>query len=79
MKREEMHDLILGVALVALGYAVYQHRKAAAAISASDQNAIATAIGTAGLPAISIPAPIEVQGGPGGYTYDMNTILDGAY
>jgi hypothetical protein len=67
------------VALVALGYAFYQHRKAAAAISASDQNAIATAIGTASLPPIFIPAPVEVQGGAGGYTYDMSTITNGAY
>lgn len=79
MKREEFHDLILGVALVALGYAFYQHRKAAAAISVSDQNAIATAIGTAAAPSISVPAPIAVQGGAGGYAFDMNTILDGAY
>lgn len=28
MTREEMHDLILGLAVVALGYAIYQHQKA---------------------------------------------------
>lgn len=86
MTRDEMHDLVMGVALVALAYAVYQHHKAAAAtaaqISASDQAAIGTAISSAPAdgPAISIPAPIAIDGGgAGGYTFDMNTLLQGAY
>jgi hypothetical protein len=31
MTREEMHDFVLGVALIALGYAFYQHHKATSA------------------------------------------------
>lgn len=66
MTREDMHDIILGAALVALGYALYQHRQAATAatIATSDQAAIQTAIGAASsdYPAITVPAPILVNG-----------------
>ncbi|WP_322400374.1 hypothetical protein [Massilia luteola] len=80
MTREEMHDLILGVAVVALGYAVYQHYQAAKAqvaqINASDQAAIAAAIGSASSdgPEISVPAPIPVNvDASGGYSIDTSS------
>lgn len=76
MKREELHDIILGVALVALGYAFYQHAKTAKTIANSDQAAINTAISSASSdgPAINVPAPIEVQGNDAtGYTVDTGS------
>jgi len=80
MTREELHDLILGVALVTLGYAVYQHYKAtkatAANIAAGDQAAIAAAIGSASSdgPAIFVPAPVQVNGdASSGYTIDTSS------
>jgi hypothetical protein len=78
MTREDMHDLILGAALVALGYAIYHHRQAATAqtIAASDQAAIQTAIdsGSTGYPAITIPAPIPINGNAAtGYTVDTTS------
>lgn len=82
MSRDEVHDLILGLALVALGYAFYQHQKAAqaATISQSDQTAIDTALSTAPTATTTVPAPPAVQGNSQtGYTFDMNTLLDGAY
>jgi hypothetical protein len=70
MTRDEMYDLMMGLALVALGYALYQHRKAATP-------------GNTGIvgPAIEgIPAPIEVQGdGEGGYWYDLDNLLMGTH
>lgn len=69
-----MQEVLLGVAVVALVYAVYQHRKAATAgvIRASDQAAIDTAIasGSGDGPPIFVPDPIPIQSGKGGYTYD---------
>ena len=74
MTKDEMQEVILGVAVVALVYAVYQHRKAATAgvIRASDQAAIDTAIasGASDGPPIFVPEPIPIQSGKGGYTYD---------
>lgn len=80
MKREELHDLILGVAVVVLGYAVYQHyqtgRAQAARIAVGDQAAIGAAIDSASSdgPAISIPAPIQINGNDStGYSIDTSS------
>ncbi len=68
MTREDMHDLILGVALIALGYAVYQHHKAA--------NSRGTNTGI--MPPIAVPAPPAIQGDSStGYWYDLDNLLAG--
>ena len=69
MSRDDVYDLMMGLALVALGYAIYQHRKAATP-------------GNTGIvgPAIDIPAPIEVEGdAQTGYWYDLDNLLAGTH
>lgn len=87
MSKNELHELMMGAALVALGYALYKHFKAPAVavvapspatIAASDQAAIQTAIGTmpTDAPAITVPAPIAVQGDAStGYSTDTGNWL----
>jgi hypothetical protein len=71
MTRDDMYDLILGAAVVAVGYMLWKQHKAATP-------------GNTGIvgPAINVPAPIEVQSdGQGGYFYDLadiNSIFQGA-
>jgi hypothetical protein len=60
-----MMDLLLGVAVVALGYALYAHHKAGKGA-------------TAGAPIPNIPAPPEIwQSEDGTYNYDLNRLLQG--
>jgi hypothetical protein len=66
-----MYDLILGAAVVAVGYMLWKQHKA-------------TTPGNTGIvgPAINVPAPIEIRGNDqDGYFYDLadiNTIFQGA-
>ena len=65
MTRDEMMDLMLGVAVVALGYALYQHHKAGKGAAT-------------GAPIPNIPAPPEIwQDNDGTYHYDLDRLLQG--
>ena len=67
MTRDDIYDLMMGLALVALGYAIYQHRKGAT-----------TASQTA--PIFDAPAPIAIQGNDQtGYWYDLDNLLAGTH
>lgn len=67
MSKDDVYDLLMGVAVVALGYAIYQHRKASAPRNT----------GVVG-PAIDVPAPIEVQGDAStGYWWEPDNLLAG--
>lgn len=70
MSRDDMYDLMMGLALVALGYALYQHRKAATAGNT----------GVVGPAVDGFPAPIAVQGDEQtGYWYDLDNLLAGTH
>jgi hypothetical protein len=69
MSREEMMDLLLGVAVVALGYALYKRHQAA-------QGNVAPSPGAA--PITGIPAAPEVyQDAAGNYVFDMDRLFEG--
>ena len=66
MTRENMMDVLLGVAVVALGYAIYKHHKAGQG-------------GTNNAPIPNIPAPPDIwQDNDGTYWYDLDTLMKGA-
>jgi hypothetical protein len=65
MTRDEMMDLMLGVAVVALGYALYKHHKAGQG-------------GTSNAPIPNIPAPPMVwHDENGNYFYDLDKLMQG--
>lgn len=65
MTQSEMMEVLMGVAVVALGYALYKHHKAGQG-------------GTNNAPIPNIPAPPLVwQENDGTYYYDMNQLLQG--
>lgn len=65
MNKDEMMDLLLGVAVVALGYALYKRHQATKAQSF-------------GPPITGIPAAPEVQqDASGNYFFDMDKLFEG--
>jgi hypothetical protein len=65
MSQDELMDLLLGFAVVALGYALYKHHQGAA----EPQGTPIT-----GIP----PAPQIHQAADGSYYFDMEKLFDGA-
>lgn len=69
MSKDDVYDLLMGVAVVALGYAIYQHRKASAPRNT----------GVVG-PAIDVPPPPEIHGDEStGYWWEPDNLLAGVY
>ncbi len=67
MTREEMLDLMLGVAVVALGYALYKQHQAGKGAASN-------------APIPNIPAPPEVwQDADGNYYFDPARLLEGVF
>jgi hypothetical protein len=61
-----MYDLVMGAAVVAIGYMLWKQHKAGATTA------------TSGAPITGIPAPIEVQGdASSGYWYDLDNLTAG--
>lgn len=68
MSRDDMMDLMLGVAVVALGYALYRHHQAGKGGAPRAGNA----------PISGIPAAPEVYtDADGNYFFDMNRLYEG--
>lgn len=65
MSKDDLMDMMLGAAVVALGYALYRHHKAAKGA-------------TSGPPITGIPAAPEVYtDANGNYFFDMNRLFEG--
>lgn len=71
MTRDEMMDLMLGVAVVTLGYALYKHHKGGQGGQGGQQY---------GPPITGIPAAPEIyQDAQGNYYFDMDNLFAGVF
>ncbi|WP_314434608.1 hypothetical protein [Massilia timonae] len=71
MTRDDMMDLMLGVAVVALGYALYKHHKGGQGGQTQYGN---------GPPITGIPAAPEIyQDAQGNYYFDMDNLFAGVF
>lgn len=69
MRRDDLYDLMMGLALVALGYALYQHRKAATPGNTENMG-----------PPIDFPAPPAIEGDAAtGYWFNLDNLLQGTH
>lgn len=66
MSRDDVYDLVMGMAVVTVGYLLWKQQQKA------------TAAPTATGPAVTVPDPIAVQGNDQtGYWIDTSTLFDG--
>jgi hypothetical protein len=69
MTRDDMYDLVLGAATIAIGYMLWKQHKAAAPLVIP--STVAAELANTGAP---------LQGSPGGgYTFDFSNLFDGVF